>query len=93
MYTKPITTTSDILYQGDDSLAQWLGHWISTPAIFVRTQSGTWDFFFQTMHHLFVTNFHIRTRVFYIEVQSAIIFNHFILTKEDLRLVYMFSSD
>ena len=46
---------SDILRQGVDSLAQWLEHWISTPAVRVRIPSGTWDFF-QTMHHILVTN-------------------------------------
>ena len=50
---------SDILRQGVDSLAQWLEHWISTPAVRVRIPSGTWDFF-QTMHHILVTNFYIR---------------------------------
>ena len=54
-----ISTISDILRQGVDSLAQWLEHWISTPAVWVRIPSGTWDFF-QAMHHLLVTNFHIR---------------------------------
>ena len=54
-----ISTISDILRQGVDSLAQWLEHWISTPAVRVRIPSGTWDFF-QAMHHLLVTNFHIR---------------------------------
>ena len=54
-----ICTISDILRQGVDSLAQWLEHWISTPAVRVRIPSGTWDFF-QAMHHLLVTNFHIR---------------------------------
>ena len=54
-----ISTISDILRQGVDSLAQWLEHWISTPAVGVRIPSGTWDFF-QTMHHFLVTNFHIR---------------------------------
>ena len=38
-------TISDILRQGVDSLAQWLEHWISTPAVRVRIPSGTWDFF------------------------------------------------
>ena len=54
-----ISTISDILRQGVDSLAQWLEQWISTPAVRVRIPSGTWDFF-QTMHHFLVTNFHIR---------------------------------
>ena len=40
-----ISTISDTLRQGVDSLAQWLEHWISTPAIRVRIPSGTWDFF------------------------------------------------
>ena len=31
-----ICTISDILRQGVDSLAQWLEHWISTPAVRVR---------------------------------------------------------
>ena len=53
-----ISTISHILRQGVDSLAQWLEHWISTPAIRVRIPSGTWNFF-QAMHHLLVTNFHI----------------------------------
>ena len=39
-----ISTISDILRQGVDSLAQWLEHWISTPAVRVRIPSGTWDF-------------------------------------------------
>ena len=51
---------SDILRQEVDSLAQWLEHWISTPAVRVRIPSGTLDFFFQAMHHLLITNFHIR---------------------------------
>ena len=54
-----ISTISDILRQGVDSLAQWLEHWISTRAVRVRIPSETWDFF-QAMHHLLVTNFHIR---------------------------------
>ena len=54
-----ISTISDMLRQGVDSLAQWLEYWISTPAVRVRIPSGTWDFF-QTMHHFLVTNFHIR---------------------------------
>ena len=54
-----ISTISDIMRQGVDSLAQWLEHWISNPAVRVRIPSGTWDFF-QAMHHLLVTNFHIR---------------------------------
>ena len=54
-----ICTISDILRQGVDSLAQWLEHWISTPAVRVRIPSGTWDFF-QAMHHFLVMNFHIR---------------------------------
>ena len=54
-----ICTISDILRQGVDSLAQWLEHWISTPAVRVRIPSGTWDFF-QAMHHFLITNFHIR---------------------------------
>ena len=40
-----ISTISDILRQGVDSLAQWLEHWISTPAIRVQIPSGTWDFY------------------------------------------------
>ena len=56
----PISRNSDILRQGLDFLAQWLEQWISTQAIRLRIPSGTWDFFFQTMHHFFVTNFHIR---------------------------------
>ena len=56
-----ICTISDILRQGVDSLAQWLEHWISTPAVRVRIPSGTWDFF-QTMQHFLVTNFHIRKK-------------------------------
>ena len=40
-----ISTISDILREGVDSLAQWLEHWISTPAVQVRIPSGTWDFF------------------------------------------------
>ena len=51
----PITIISDILRQEVDSLAQWLEHWISTPAILIRFPPGTWEFF-QTMHHLLVTN-------------------------------------
>ena len=47
-----ISTISDILPQGVNSLAQWLEHWISTPAVQVRI-------LFQTMHHFLVTNFHI----------------------------------
>ena len=58
-----ICTISDILRQGVDSLAQWLEHWISTPAVRVRIPSGTWDFF-QAMHHFLVTNFHIRKNIF-----------------------------
>ena len=55
-----ISTISDILRQGVDSLAQWLlKHWISNPAVRVRIPSGAWDLF-QTMHHFFITNFHIR---------------------------------
>ena len=54
-----ICTISDILRQEVDSLAQWLEHWISTPAVRVRIPSGTWDFS-QTMHHVLVANFHIR---------------------------------
>ena len=46
-----ISTISDMLRQGVDSLAQWLEHWISTPAVRVRNPSGTWDCF---------TNFPIR---------------------------------
>ena len=42
----PISTISDILRQGVNSLAQWLEHWISTPAILVRIPKRTWDFFF-----------------------------------------------
>ena len=57
-----ISTISDILRHGVDSLAQWLEHWISTPAVRVRIPSGTWDFF-QTMHHFLVTNFHIRKTI------------------------------
>ena len=57
-----ISTISNILRQGLDSLAQWLEHWISTPAVRVRIPSWTWDFF-QAMHHLLVTNFHIRKTV------------------------------
>ena len=53
-----ISTTFDILRQGVDSLAQWLEHWISTPAVRVRIPSGTWDSF-QTMHHFLLTNVHI----------------------------------
>ena len=34
-----------ILHQGVDSLAQWLQHLSSTPAIRVRIPSGTWDVF------------------------------------------------
>ena len=41
------------LRQRVDSLAQWLKHWISTPAV---RDVG----FFQTMHHVLFTNFHIR---------------------------------
>ena len=52
-----ISTISDILRQGVDSLAQWLEHWIFTPAVRVRIPSGTWDFF-----QVLVTNFHIRKR-------------------------------
>ena len=62
-----ISTISDILRQGVDSLAQWLEHWISTPAVGVRIPSGTWDFF-QTMHHFLVTNFHIRKSVYSTDV-------------------------
>ena len=54
-----ISTISDKLRQGVDALAQWLEHWVSTPAVRVRIPSGTWDFF-QTTHHILVTNFHIR---------------------------------
>ena len=57
-----ICTISDILRQGVDSLAQWLEHWISTPAVRVRIPSGTWDFS-QTMHHVLVANFHIRKMI------------------------------
>ena len=42
---QPINTISDILGQGVDSLAQWLEHWISAPAIQVRIPSGFWEFF------------------------------------------------
>ena len=45
-----ISTISDILRQGVDSLTQWLERWISTRGV------G----FLQTMHHLSDTNFHIR---------------------------------
>ena len=47
-----------VAYRSIDSLAQWLEHWISTPVNRVRLPLGT--FFFQTMHHFLVTNFHIR---------------------------------
>ena len=47
-----------MLRQGVNSLAQRL----DTPAIRVRIPSGTWDFFFQTTHHLVFTNFHIRVK-------------------------------
>ena len=40
-----ISTISDILPQGVDSVAQWLERWISTSAIRVRIQSGAWHFF------------------------------------------------
>ena len=44
-----ISTTSDLLRQGVDSLAQWLKHLIfNSPDVF------------QTMHNFLVTNFHIR---------------------------------
>ena len=39
-----ISTISDILRQGVDSLVQWFEHWISTPAVQVRIPSRTWDF-------------------------------------------------
>ena len=51
-----ICTISDILRQGVNSLAQWLEHWISTPAVRVRIPSGMWDIF-QTMHHFLFANF------------------------------------
>ena len=35
-----ISTIADILRHGVNSLAQWLEHWISTPAIQVRITSG-----------------------------------------------------
>ena len=60
-----ISTISDKVRQGVDSLAQWLEHWISTPAVRARISSGTWDFF-QAMHHFLVTNFHIRKNFFLI---------------------------
>ena len=56
-----ISSICDIMRQGVDSLAQWLQHWIYTPAVRVRIPSGTWDFF-QTMHHRLFTNFHIRKK-------------------------------
>ena len=68
-----ICTISDILRQGVDSLAQWLEHWISTPAVRVRIPSGTWDFF-QAMHHLLVTNFHIRKNVYGQNVFQEVIY-------------------
>ena len=34
-----ISTISEIVRQGVDSMAQWLERWISTPAIRVRMQS------------------------------------------------------
>ena len=68
-----ISTISDILRQGVDSLAQWLEHWISTPAVRVRIPSGTWDFF-QAMHHFLVTNFHIRKTV--LNSELSIVFIH-----------------
>ena len=79
-----ICTISDILRQGVDSLAQWLEHWISTPAVRVRIPSGTWDFF-QAMHHFLVTNFHIRKKghsrvmiyIKFVELQSLMLHTKF----------------
>ena len=68
-----ISTISDTLRQGVDSLAQWLEHWISTPAIRVRIPSGTWDFF-QAMHHFLVTNFHIRKKMKILKNKLIILF-------------------
>ena len=57
-----ISTISDILRQGVDSLAQWLEYWISTPRSGFESHQGR-VFFFQTMHHFLVRNFHIRKTV------------------------------
>ena len=55
-----ICTISDILRQRVDSLAQWLELWFFYPGD--TGSNPTWDvgFFFKTMHHVLVANFHIR---------------------------------
>ena len=75
-----ICTISGVLRQGVDSLAQWLEHWISTPAVRVRIPSGTWDFF-QTMHHFLVTNFHIRKIILRVFVRIKGAFDSIIKVK------------
>ena len=67
-----ISTISDIPRQRVDSLAQWLEHWIFTLAT-CQIPSGTWDFF-QTMHHILVTNFHTRKSTYQSHCQASQIF-------------------
>ena len=56
-----MSTISDILGHRVDSLARWLEHWISTLAIPDSNPIRDVGFFqSSSMHHLLLTNFHIR---------------------------------